>query len=214
LDSSASTNTRNIQILRSSISYAFNRRFSLQLRNDYEWLNRRRNNDESGDSFSPDAQFELIDTPSVKYAFHFRVITPDDSIGNKLTTLAPALAGWYDLSNLGLDRTSFYYSAQDKEFVGPANSGTRRNAFVGTVSLAKAWTRANPSGFGHFMTFVDVVDSYAIDGDVTDRNLVVVRPGLRINLWGNSVLMGAIDFPVVTTTNEDAVYRLAYIFNF
>ncbi len=213
-ENTASDGTRNVQFLDGLIAYGLNRRFMIEALTDYEWKDARNGGmDTSGAGGAFVARVQLVDVPGASYAFNFRVTAPNDGIKVKQTTLSPALAGWQDLTGIGLKRMAIYYSIQEDAYAGPAAPGSKHNDLAYDVSLAKTWTEAKTPFFGNFTTFAELYGTTVLDGN--DRTTEVnITPGIRFTLGHGNVLMGGVDLPLSNPHDFDATYRVTYIFNF
>jgi hypothetical protein len=213
-ENTASDGTRNIQFMDGLIAYGLNRRFMVEALTDYEWKNARNGGmDTSGAGRAFVARVQLVDVPGASYAFNFRVTTPNDGIKVKQTTLSPALAGWQDLTGIGLKRMAVYYSIQEDAYAGPAEPGSKHNDLAYDVSLAKTWTDPKTPFFGNFTTFAEFYATTVLDG--SDQTTTInATPGIRFTLGHGNVLMAGVDLPLSHPHDFDATYRLTYILNF
>jgi hypothetical protein len=213
-ENTASDGTRNVEFLDGLIAYSFNRRFMLEVVSDYEWKNARDGGaDSSGAGGAAVARLQLVDLPGASYDLNFRVSAPNDGIDLKQTELSPALAGWNDLSGIGLKRVGLYYSLQEDAYAGPGKPGTRHNDLAYAVSLAKTWTDPKTPVFGNFTTFAELYATTALDGTNPGTELNIT-PGIRFTLGGGSVLMGGVDLPLSNPHDFAATYRVTFIQNF
>jgi hypothetical protein len=211
---SPSDDTRNIQYLDSLIAYGLNRRLMIEGVGIYEWKNARGGGaDTSGGAAAFVTRLQLVDVPGASYAFNLRVTTPDQGIKNKQTTISPALAGWNDLTSLGLKKVGLYYSLQEDAYAGPAAPGARHNDLTYAISLAKTWTDPETPFFGNFTTFAEFYGTTTLDGD-NPTTALNVTPGFRVSLGHGNIIMGGVDLPLTHPHDFDATYRLTYILNF
>ncbi len=212
-ENTAADGTRNVQFMDGLIAYSFNRRFMMEVVSNYEWKDAREGADKSGAGGALVTRLQLVDVPGASYAFNFRVSAPNQGIDMKQTTLSPALAGWNDLTSVGLKRVGLYYSIQDNAYSGPAKPGTKHDDLASAVSLAKTWTDPQTPVFGNFTTFAELYATSNLDGK--DRGTVVnVMPGIRFTLGHGSILMAGVDLPVTNPHDFDATYRVTYILDF
>jgi hypothetical protein len=200
------------------VAYGLNRRFMLEVVSNYEWKNPRTGENISGAGGALLGRFQLVDVPGSSYAFNVRVSTPNVGIGNQQTEFTSSLAGWQDLTGIGLKRVGLYYSVQEDTYTGPAAAGSKRNDLAYDVSIAKTWTdRATPL-FGNFTTFVELYATTNLDGPQSERGLcyteVNVTPAFRVNLTRNNILMGGVDLPVSNPHDFTKTFRLTYIYDF
>jgi len=209
----AGDGTKNIQFVDWLIAYGLNRRFMIEAVGDYEWKNARTGDDVSGGGAAAVARVQLVDVPGASYAFNFRVTTPNDGIKVKQTTLSPALAGWNDLTSLGLKKVGLYYSLQEDAYAGPAAPGSKHNDLTYAISLAKTWTEPTTPFFGNFTTFAEFYGTTVLDGD--DQNTALnFTPGIRFLICPRNVLMAGVDLPLTHPHDFDTTWRVTYIYNF
>lgn len=212
-ENTAADGTRNVQFLDGLIAYGLNRRIMLEVVSNYEWKNAREGDDSSGAGGAAVARLQLVDVPGASYAFNFRASFPNQGINVKQTTLSPALAGWNDLTSIGLKRVGLYYSIQEDAYAGPAAPGSKHNDLGYDISLAKTWTDPKTPFFGNFTTFAELYATSNLDGAV-HNTVLNVTPGIRFTLGHGSVLMGGVDLPVTNPHDFDATYRVTFIQNF
>jgi hypothetical protein len=210
----AGDGTRDIQFLDGLIAYGLNRRFMVEVVSNYEWKNARDGGDDSsgaGGAFV--GRVQLVDVPGASYAFNLRVSTPNQGIDVKQTTVSPGLAGWQDLTSIGLNRVGLYYSIQEDAYAGPAKPGSKHNDLAYDVSLAKTWTEPKTPVFGNFTTFAEVYGTTNLDGD-DQTSVFNITPGVRFTLGHGNVLMGGVDLPLSHPHDFAVTYRVTYILNF
>ena len=205
---------KDIDVLDGLVAYSFNRRFMLEAVSSYEWDDYRVGNDMSGAGGAIVARFQLVDIPGSSYALTARASVPDTGIGQEQTTVSFALAGWQDLTRLGLARTGLYFHAQEETYAGPGDAGEKRNDITYAISLAKTWTRPDMPILGNFTTFVEGYGTTNLDGDEKGVTTVTVTPGIRTTLGHGNVLMAGVDIPVSNPHPYGVMYRLTYIINF
>jgi hypothetical protein len=209
----AGDGTKNVQFVDWLIAYSLNRRFMIEALGDYEWKNSRVGDDVAGGGAAAVARLQLVDVPGASYDFNFRVTTPNDGIKVKQTTLSPALAGWNDLTSLGLKKVGLYYSIQDDTYAGPAAPGSKHNDLAYAISLAKTWTEPTTRFFGNFTTFAEFYGTTTLDGD--DQNTELnFTPGVRFLIFPRNVLMAGVDLPLTHPHDFANTWRVTYIFNF
>lgn len=209
----ASDGTRTVQLLDGLIAYSFNRRFMLEAVSNYEWKDSRAGLDTSGAGTAVVARLQLVDVPGASYDFNFRTTFPVQGIHALQTTLSPALAGWNDLTSLGLKRVGLYYSIQEDTYAGPAAPGSKRNDLTYAISLAKTWTDPKTPFFGNFTTFTEFYGTTNLDG-YDQTTACNVTPGIRFSMGHGSVLMAGVDLPLTNPHDFTTTYRLTYILNF
>jgi hypothetical protein len=205
------------------IAYAFNRRFMLEVLGNYQWIEGRpRNPDLSGPDARLVGRVQLISTANSSYSFNFQFISPQTWLGQDATTISYGMAGFEDLTPLGLYRVGLYGSFLFDTLAGPTPAGTTRNDVQYDVTLAKTLTKPDTPLIGNFTLFVENFAQTALDGAVPGRTLVTITPGVRFNLGklpgikfgiDNWILFGT-DIPVSGPVPWAATYRLTYIKNF
>ena len=214
LNSNAGAKTKDIQFLNALVAWGFNRRFMFEVIGNEQWNDFRGGGSESGTGGGALARFQIVDTTNSSYALNLRVSLPNEGIGEEMTTLGTALAGWEDLTRFGLKRVGLYWHVQEESFVGPGKAGARRNDMTYAVSLAKTWTDPDVPWFGNFTTFVEAFGRTDLDGSHRGRTAISVTPGIRITLGHGHVLMGGVDIPVSYPRNYNSTFRITYIINF
>lgn len=163
-------------------------------------------------------RLQLVDVPGASYAYNFRVSSPNSGIGNRQTTFTNTLAGWHDLTGLGLKKVGFYYSLQDNAYSGPAKVGTKTNDFAYAGALAKTWTDPHVPLLGSFTTFIEGYGTIDLDGNAHSKTFNIT-PGIHTKLGHDSlghehVLMAGVDLPVGNPYPFNATYRVTYVFDF
>jgi hypothetical protein len=205
------------------IAYAFDRRFMLEVLGNEQWIDGRGHNlDEAGPTARLVGRVQLISTADSSYSFNFQAIAPDNGLGQHDTTISYGLAGFEDLTRLGLYRVGLYYSALFDSIDGPHGVGATQADVQYDITIAKTLTRPDMPLLGNFTVFLETFAQTNLDGQFDDRTLVTLTPGIRFNLgkapWpgmglDNSVLFGT-DIPVAGPRPYDAVFRFTYIKNF
>ncbi len=210
--------TKNIYFMDALVAYGINRRFMLEVVTNYEWKQALTGPSSSGSGGAMVGRFQLVDMPGSSYAFNIRVSSPNAGIDVKQTEFTSSIAGWQDLTGLGLKRVGLYYSLQEDTYAGPGAAGAKRNDLLYDVSLAKTWTEHDKPLLGNFTTFVELYSTTNLDGPYRERGLgysvVNVTPALHVNLTRNNVLMGGVDFPVSSPHDFTKTFRLTYIYDF
>jgi len=200
------------------VAYGINRRFMLEVVTNYEWKDLKGSPTQDGTGGAILGRFQLVDIPGSSYAFNVRVSAPNSGIGLQETEFTSSIAGWNDLTPLGLKRVGLYYSLQEDTYTGPAAKGSKRNDLLYDVSVAKTWTEKNTPLFGNFTTFVELYSTTNLDGPGREQGLpysvVNVTPAIHLNLTRNNVLMFGVDFPVSNPHDFGKTYRLTYVYDF
>lgn len=204
---------RDIEYLSQLVEYAFNRRLMLAVFGSYEWVDSRIGEDVNGPAWGAFARFQLIDTAHASYAMNFKVTAPNGGLDEKQTTLSAALAGWHDLTPLGLDRVGLYWHVQEETLAGPHAAGVRQNDLTYDLSLAKTWTRSD-APLGNFSTFVEAYAKTDLDGPHPGKTSVTLTPGLRCTIARHHVVMVGVDLPLTHPRTFVETFRLTYIYSF
>lgn len=210
----AGAKTKDVQFLNALVAWGFNRRFMFELIANEQWNDFRKGGSESGTGGAALARIQIVDTANSSYALNLRASMPNQGLGEKMTTLAPALAGWEDLTRLGLRRVGLYWHVQEETYVGPGKSGDRRNDMTCAVTLAKTWTEPDMPWFGNFTTFAETFGRTDLDGTHRGRTAFSVTPGVRMTLGHGHVFMAGVDIPVGQPRTYDSTFRVTYIINF
>lgn len=205
---------RDVEFVDGLVAYSFNRRIMIEAVGNYEWDDYRVGRDRNGGDGAFLGRLQLVDVPGASYAFSLRVTPPNDGIGGEQTNASFALAGWHDLTPLGLPRVGLYFHVQEETYIGPGVKGAKRNDMTYDISLAKTWVKPGVPVVGNFTTFVEGYGTTNLDGDKWGSTMVTITPGFRTTLWHNNVLMGGVDIPVTGPRPFDAIFRLTYIINF
>jgi hypothetical protein len=205
---------KDVDVVDGLVAYSFDRRFMLEVVSSYEWDDFRIGNDMSGAGGAVVGRVQLVDVPGSSYALTVRASLPDTGVGVHQTDVSFALAGWQDLTKLGLSRTGLYFHVQEETYAGPGAAGAKRNDFTYAISLAKTWTRPDMPIIGNFTTFVEGYGVTNLDGASKGGTTVTVTPGIRTTLGDGNVIMAGADIPVSNPHPYGVVYRLTYIINF
>jgi hypothetical protein len=217
------TKQSNLNNLDYLIAYAFDRRFMVEVVGNEQWIDGRgKNPDEAGPTARFVGRLQLISTADSSYSFNFQVNAPDPSLGQHQTTWSYGLAAFEDLTGLGLYRVGLYYSALFDSLDGPHAAGATLNDVQYDITIAKTLTRPDTPLVGNFTVFLEAFAQTNLDGQLKDRTLVSLTPGIRFNLgklgWPgfglDNWVMGGVDIPVSGPHPWDAIYRLTYIKNF
>ena len=204
---------RDIQYLSQLIEYAFNRRLMLAVFGSYQWIDSRLGEDMNGPTWAALARFQMVDTAHASYALNLKVTAPNGGLDEKQTTLSAALAGWHDLTPLGLDRVGIYWHVQEETLAGPHSAGVRQNDLTYDVSLAKTWT-GRDAALGNFSTFVEAYAKTDLDGPHPGKTVVTLTPGLRCTLARHHIVMVGVDLPLTHPRTFEETFRLTYIYSF
>jgi len=211
----SSASKKDIHFADSLVTYGVNRRLMLAVVGSYQWTEPRPGHKElEGMSEAFLGRLQLVDTEESSYAFNFRAQAPNDGIGNKQTTLSYALAGWNDLTPLGLPRVGLYYHVLEDNFLGTGAAGARRNDLTWAMSLAKTWTEPDAPVIRNFTTFLECFNTTDLDGVTSGRTTTGLTPGIRFTLGKGHVIMAGVDIPMTTPRPYSALYRLTYIYNY
>jgi len=205
---------KDIDVLDGLVAYSFNRRFMLEVVSSYEWDDYRMGSNMSGAGGAVVGRVQLVDVPGSSYALTVRASMPDTGVGVHQTDVSFALAGWQDLTKIGLYRTGLYFHVQEETYAGPGEAGAKRNDITYDVTLAKTWTKPDMPVFGNFTTFVEGYGVTTLDGASEGETTITVTPGIRTTLWHNNVIMAGADIPVSNPHPYGVIYRLTYIINF
>lgn len=208
-----SSDERRVQFLNQLVEIPFNRRLMIALFGSYEWIDLRDGEDEDGGTWGGFARFQLIDTQRASYALNIRAAAPNDGLGDQRTTLSFALAGWHDLTPLGLDRMGLYWHVQEETFLGPRSPGAKGNDLTTAVSLARTWTSPDAL-LGNLSTFIEAYAKTDLDGRNAGDSVVTLTPGLRCTFAHRHVVMAGVDLPVSSPRPYERLLRLSYIYSF
>ncbi|MCE9519805.1 MAG: hypothetical protein K8R87_09670 [Verrucomicrobia bacterium] len=218
LDTSLETGRRSpgfsqSEFVNATVEYALNRRFMPAVFVNHQWLKGRHGSSEDGTAGGIFGRLQLIENRQSSLALNLKVSLPDRDVGEHLTTWSYALAGWEDLSPLGLGRTGFYYHVQHEIFAGPMATGGTRNDATYDVSLAKSWSSPQAT-LANFTTFVEGFGRTLLDGEHQGRTTTVLTPGFRFTLARRHILMCGVDLPVTSPRANDQIFRFTWISNF
>lgn len=213
-----SNNTGHVSFLDGLIAYGLNRRIMLEVVGNNQWNSVRKGVPSTGAGSAFVGRLQLVDMPGASYAFNFRVSSPNQGVGVNQTEFTSALAGWNDLTGLGLSRVGLYYSIQEDAYSGPATKTGKNNDLAYAGALAKTWTDPHTPLAGNFTTFVELYGSSDLDGSVR-YNYLNVTPAVRTvlgrdRLGHEHVLMAGADFPATNPRAFNTTYRVTYIFDF
>jgi hypothetical protein len=207
------TGVNDAQYLDEYVDYALNERFMISVFGNYTWLNHIATRDEDGAGAGAMGRFQLVDTPVSSMCLNLRVDSPAKDIGVHTTKLSVAVAGWQDLSPLGLGRTGFYYDLEEDARVGEAAPGEMRNDLGYDIGLARTWTRATDR-LGNLTTFAEFSGATNMDGSQRSVTQLTATPGVQFLFLKRNVLMLGMDFPLTHPAPERNVFRVTYIYCF
>jgi hypothetical protein len=222
-DNINSAKRKELDNLDAFIAYAFNRRFMLEVFGNFEWEEGRgKTPDISGPEVRLVGRVQLISTAMSSYTFNFQVISPDNSLGVSQTSFGYGMAGFEDLTYVGLYRVGLYYSFLFDSLAGPGQAGAKRDDVQYDITVAKTFTPPDTPLVGNFTLFAEMFAQTDLDGTTSGRTLASITPGFRFNLgklqgckFGlDNWIMGGVDIPVAGPRPWDAIYRLTYIKNF
>ena len=209
----SSNKDRSVQYANELIEYALNRRLMLAAFGNYQWIDGRSAADRQGGAYGALLRLQLVDTPHASYAINYRAMAPNFGLGETQTLNSLALAGWHDLTPLGLNRVGLYWHVQEETYFGPRASGGRQNDLTYDLSLAKTWTSPN-AVLGNFSTFLETYSKTDLDGRLHGQSVVMLTPGLRFNVQHSHVFMFGVDVPLSDPRPYDDLFRFTYIYCF
>jgi hypothetical protein len=197
------------------VAWGLNRRIMVEAVGIYEWVEGRPGHENTnGATGAFVGRLQLVDTQNSSYAFNFRVQPPDHDIGDKTTAMSYALAGWNDLTPLGLPKMGLYYHIMEENYVGPVAKGAKSNDLTYDVSLAQTWSCMEALGLRHFTTFLEAYAVTDLDGNTSGRTVVGLTPGIRFTLARHHVFIFGADIPLNGPKPYDDLFRATYIYNF
>jgi hypothetical protein len=205
------------------IAWSFNRRFMIEITGLYQWVDARTPPDISGGAPGLVSRVQLVDTESSSYSFNFRVLAPNQGLGQTQTTISYGVAGFEDLAYwLKLKKTGLYYSVLFDSLAGPRATGAQQNDVQYDVTVARTLLDPDVPLLGDFTVVLEAFAQTTLDGANAGQTLVSLTPEVRFNLGtvegarfgkDNWILLG-VDLPLAGPRPWDAVYRLSYIKNF
>ncbi len=208
-----STKNRTVDLFDVQAARSFNRRVMITATVYDEWLNTRGYRDFDAANFALAGRLLLVDIPGSSYAMNLKVISPAKNIGNDLTTVTYALAGWEDLTPWGWTRMGLYFSLQGDSYVGPHIIGSKETDTAYDVSLAKTWTEPT-AALPNFTTFAEIYGQTDLSGSNSGKTVITLTPGFRTGLGHGQVVMAGVDLPVSHPRPYGWELRVAYIFNY
>jgi hypothetical protein len=208
-----SNRDRHIQFVNQLFEFSPNRRVMFGAFGNFQWLEGRARSDREGGAYGALARLQLVDRKNTSYAFNLRAAAPNEGIGEKQTGTSVALAGWHDLTPLGLRRVGLYWHVQEETWMGPSAPGGRRNDLTYDLTLAKTWS-APTATLENFTTFLEAFSKTDLDGPNHGHSVVTLTPGFRFNLHHHHVLMTGVDLPVSAPRPFEQILRFTYIYSF
>jgi len=218
-----SAKRENLDSFDSFIAYGFNRRFMVEVLANYSWVDARdKIADTDGAAARLVGRVQLVSTADSSYTFNFQTISPNRGLGEKQTTISYGMAGFEDLTRLGLYRVGLYGSFLFDSLAGPRAAGAKQNDVQYVLTLAKTLTDPKTPYIGNFSIFFENFFQTDLDGAHAGTTLVSLTPGVRFNLgtipgvkFGlDNWLMFGVDLPVSGPRPWDAIFRFSYIKNF
>jgi hypothetical protein len=198
--------TLNEHELAGGLEWAFNRRFQLGIESFYTWQRPSAEEAHRGDGLRWDfsSRLQLLDTADCAQNFQIHVITPNSHLNAPQTELAFTLAGFEDLTNLGLRRVGLYHHIEYASLLGPRREEPDvirpANLLRYDLSLAKTLIDPDVPLIGDFTVFFETFAETELDGSHSGRTQVTFTPGIRFNPTGREEkawwVQTAIEFPV------------------
>jgi len=204
---------KSVNFLDEYIDYALNQRFMITVFGNYTWENEKAGGDIDNAGAGVAARIELISTPTSSDCLNFRVDLPDKELGVTTTRLSTTIAGWQDLSPLGVGRLGLYYSLEEDAYAGNEATGTMRDALSYDVAIAQTWTKPSAS-VADLTTFVEFAGGTNMDGNQRTYTNMTVTPGVQFIVGKRNLIMLGVDFPLTHPSAEVDVYRATYIYLF
>jgi len=204
---------RNINYLDEYCDFAVNKRFMISVFGNYTWRNARTGHDVNGAGGGMFTRFQLIDTPTSSDSINLRVDLPNKDLGVHTTKLSETLAGWQDLSPLGVGRVGLYYSFENDNYAGYAASGSMRDDVAYDVALGKTWTSRSAS-VAALTTLVEFSGGTNMDGNQRTYTNMAATPAVEFIVGKHNLIMLGVDFPLTHPSAEREVYRATYIYLF
>jgi hypothetical protein len=202
-----------IQFVNQLFEYSLNRRVMFGAFGNFQWMDGRTRPDREGGAYGAIARLQLIDLQDSSYAFNVRAAAPNEGVGERQTVTSFALAGWHDLTPVGLHRVGLYWHVQEETWIGPSAAGGRRNDLTYDLTLAKTWS-APTARLENFTTFLEAFSKTDLDGPNHGHSVVTLTPGFRFNLHHHHVIMTGVDLPVSAPRPFEQLVRFTYIYSF
>ena len=209
----AASGDKRVEYASSLLEYALNRRLMVGGFGTFQEVDRQSGGGRNGWTYGGLTRLQLIDREDASYAFNWKLTAPNRGLGDRQTLSGFALAGWHDLSPIGLSHVGVYWHLQEETLLGPRTPSARQNDLTYDLSLARTWTSPKQA-LGNLSTFVEAYSKTDLDGRHRGRTVVTVTPGIRGTLVGHHVLMFGVDIPVNSPRPYDVLYRVTYIFSF
>lgn len=211
------------------IEYALNRRFEIDIEPLYTWkFARGDRRSQDGLRWETGLRFQLIDTADWAVNYQVRVATPNSHVDQRQTGIGSVLAGFNDLTKLGLRRTGVYYHFEYQALAGPRDEepeaeglppGQKASSRI-TYALAFAKTLIDrPAPLVSDLTiFVEGFGATNLNGSRRNETYFSFTPGIRMNLSGREEkawwLQGGYEIPVTGPRALDMGFRLSLIRDF
>lgn len=202
-----------IEYVNQLFEFSPNRRVMFGAFGNFQWIDGRTRDDRGGGTYGALVRLQLIDLKNTSYAFNLRAAAPNEGLGEKQIVTSVALAGWHDLTPLGLYRVGLYWHVQEETWIGPSITGGRRNDLTYDLTLAKTWS-APSARLENFTTFLEGFSKTDVDGPNRGHSVVTLTPGFRFNLHHHHVIMAGVDVPLSTPRPFEQILRLTYIYAF
>jgi hypothetical protein len=209
----ATSKDRTVQYASELFEYSLNRRLMFGVFGNYQWLESRSGAGRDGGTYGAIARLQLIDLPRASYAFNYRVAAPNEGLGERQTVNGFALAGWHDLTPLGLPRLGLYWHVQEESWFGPQAGKGRLNDLTYDLSLARTWSGPD-APLENLSTFVEAYARTDLDGNRPGHSSFTLTPGFRFNVQHHHVFMAGVDLPVSHPRPFDCLARFTYIYSF
>jgi hypothetical protein len=204
---------KSVNFLDEYLDYAVNQRLMVTVFGNYTWEHREVGGDIDNGGAGAAARFELISTPTSSDCLNLRVDLPDKELGVTTTKLSATIAGWQDLSPLGVGRLGLYYSLEEDAYAGNETAGTMRDALSYDVAIAQTWTKGT-APVAYLTTFVEFAGGTNMDGNQRTYTNMTATPGVQFIVGKRNVIMLGVDFPLTHPSAEVNVYRATYIYLF
>jgi hypothetical protein len=210
-----------------TFEYAFNRRFEIDVGPYYTWRSTRGPAAaERGFESDNGVRLQLIDTADTAINFQLRVLTPSAQLEDPQTTLGFVLAGFHDLTGMGLYRVGLYGHFEYDALCGPRQQAAEFNtpaferasgSITYAVALAKTFVEPDVKLFGDFTVFVEAFGATDLNGTYSGQTFFSFTPGVRTNLTGNEKgwwLQTGVEIPVAGPRGFNYGVRVAIFHDF
>lgn len=205
---------KRVEYASTLVEYALNRRLMLGALGTFQEVDHQVGGGRNGWTYGGLTRLQLIDREATSYALNWKVTAPNRGLGDRQTLTSFALAGWHDLTALGLKHMGLYWHIQEETLLGPRKPSTRQNDLTYDLSLARSWTSPGRAIGGNLSTFVEAYSKTDLDGAHRGRTVATVTPGTRATFFHHHIVMFGVDLPVTAPRPYDALYRVTYIFSF